>query len=66
MNSVKKFIADFKANTNGIRKQTLITLGIAVGSVIAGVVVTKLNDDNTPVLILSEVPTSAPEADTEF
>lgn len=65
---MKKFIADLKANTNDIRKQTLILLGTVAGAVIAGLVVTKMNDDNTPVIILTETPEPLAEAvvQTEF
>lgn len=65
---MKKLISDLKANTNEIRKQALIALVTVVGAVIAGIVITKLDDDNTPVLILSETPVPLAEAEvqTEF
>lgn len=56
VDSAKKFGTDLKNNTNGIRKQAAIALGVLAAAVISGIVVSRLQDDNVPVLILSEAP----------
>lgn len=54
MNTLKKFFSDLRDDTDDIRKRTLIAVGTTVAALVAGIVLTKLNEDRVDVIIIEE------------
>lgn len=63
---MKKFLEALKNNTDGVRKKALITAATVAGSIVAGILLTKLNEDRVDVIVVEEKRSDEPVEATEF
>ena len=56
MNNLKKLFVAIRADTDGARLQALEAIGNPFPTVVAGIVLTKLNSDRVDVLVINETP----------
>ena len=60
MKALKNYFAALKANTDDIRKKSLIAVGTTVAAVAAGIVLSKLSEDRVDVIVVEESPSEVP------
>lgn len=68
--TLQRYFTALKENTDDIRKKSLIAFGTTVATIVAGVVLTKLNEDRVDVVVLQpnefEVHPAPSTSTTEF